>query len=61
MTSWKTTVSAVIIVICGFILFDPQWFPLILVSIAKYVGLGGVAALGISAKDFNITGGTKEK
>jgi hypothetical protein len=60
MTSWKTTVSAIVIVICGFILFDPQWFPAIIISMAKFIGLGGVAALGISAKDFNVTGTKKE-
>jgi hypothetical protein len=60
MKNWKTTISALIVVICGFILFDPQWFPEIVVSIAKYVGLGGLAAFGLSAKDFNVSG-TKPK
>jgi hypothetical protein len=58
MKNWKTTCSALIVVICGFVLFDPQYFPAIVVSISKYVALGGIASFGVSCKDFNVTGGT---
>jgi len=56
MKNWKTNLSALVVVICGFILFSPQWFPPLAIDIAKYVALGGVAAFGISAKDFDKSG-----
>ena len=58
MRSWKTTVSAIVTVAAGFVLFSPDLFsdwPW-LIELAKYVTLGGLAALGIAAKDSGVTG-----
>jgi hypothetical protein len=51
--SWKTSASAVVTAIAGFIAFSPELFsrwPIVL-QISKYVALGGLASLGISAAD----------
>jgi hypothetical protein len=53
MKNWKTTAAAAVSAIAGFVLFDPQWFPLWVVSAAKYVMLGGLAGLGLLGKDFD--------
>lgn len=58
--SWKTAVAAVITAIAGFVEFSPHLFekwPWV-IAIAKYVMLGGLAVMGIAAKDRNVTGGT---
>jgi hypothetical protein len=51
--SWKTTLCGIIMALAGFVLFDPDTFqnwPWA-ISLAKYVMLGGFAALGLSSKD----------
>ena len=58
MKNWKTTVFSIITAFFGFVLFDPQWFPPIIVSVAKFGAAGGLLGLGLSAKDNNVTGGT---
>jgi hypothetical protein len=58
--NWKTTSIGVVISFTGFVSFSPQTFggdnaPF--VQVCKYVTSGGLAALGISSKDYNVTGG----
>lgn len=50
MRDWKTTICGLIAALCGFILFEPGFFPEIVVAAAKYIGLGGLAGLGITAQ-----------
>jgi hypothetical protein len=51
--SWKTSASAVLTVVAGFVAFSPELFSRwqILLEISKYIALGGLATLGISAAD----------
>ena len=58
MKNWKTTLFALVTAFFGFVLFDPTWFPSIIVSIAKFGAAGGLVGLGLFAKDNNVTGGT---
>jgi hypothetical protein len=58
--NWKTTTVGLVISFTGFVSFSPETFggpdkPF--VQICKYVTSGGLAALGISSKDYNVTGG----
>lgn len=61
MTSWKTTVSAILAAFSSFVIFSqelhyitwPQWA----LGLAMFTSIGGLAALGVSAKDYNVTGG----
>jgi hypothetical protein len=59
MKNWKTTALGAATAFFAFVAFDPQWFPAVLVSLAKFAMIGGLAGLGIAAKDFNVTGGSK--
>ncbi len=52
MTNWKTTFSAILSALAGFVLFSPQLFPPWALDVAKYIMLGGLVAFGVSAKDF---------
>jgi hypothetical protein len=56
MNSWKTTAAAVVSALAGFVLFSPSYFPPWAVDLAKYAMVGGLAAFGIFAKDYNRTG-----
>jgi hypothetical protein len=38
------------------VLFSPQYFPPWAIDAAKYIMAGGLLALGLSAKDSNVTG-----
>jgi hypothetical protein len=58
MKNWKTSLSAVVTAFFMFVLFDPQWFPLWMISIAKFASIGGLISMGINSKDRNVTGGT---
>jgi hypothetical protein len=51
MKNWKTTTAAVVGIVAGFVTFSPQWFHPLIVDIAKYVMVGGFAAIGIMGKD----------
>ena len=55
MANWKTTAAGIVTAIFGFILFSPQYFSAIpwIVDIAKFGAAGGLASLGLLAKDFN--------
>lgn len=54
--NWKTSAVGLVTAFFAFVVFDPQWFPPIIVSMAKFVAAGGLAALGIVSKDFDVTG-----
>lgn len=51
MKNWKTTATAAATAVFGFVLFSPAYFPPWMVDLSKYAMLGGMAALGIAAKD----------
>ena len=55
LLSWKTTVCGLILALAGFVMFTPETFSQWpwLVSLAKYVMLGGFAALGVVGKDYS--------
>ncbi|UBF26692.1 hypothetical protein K9N68_01415 [Kovacikia minuta CCNUW1] len=56
--SWKTTVIGIVIAFSGFVSFSPQTFGgenAFIVQVCKYITLGGLAGLGITAKDFNVS------
>ena len=58
--NWKTSATGLITAGAGFISLYPQFFggeDALIVAIAKFTQLGGLAFLGIVAKDFNVTGG----
>jgi hypothetical protein len=58
--NWKTTTIGVVISFTGFVSFSPKTFggdSAPFVQVCKYVTSGGLAALGISSKDYNVTGG----
>lgn len=58
--NWKSTVVGLVTAIAAFVEFDPslfggkQW----IISLSKFIMIGGFAALGLVAKDRNVTGGT---
>jgi hypothetical protein len=57
--SWKTTVIGITLSFTGFVAFSPNTFggeasPF--VQVCKYITSGGLAALGVVAKDFNVSG-----
>lgn len=57
MRDHKTTIAAAISAIFGFIALNPHYlehYPL-LIDIAKYAHIGGLAAFGILASDSNST------
>lgn len=60
--SYKTTICSVISAGASFVLFSSQLhmivYPQWAVAVAMFASIGGLAALGIVAKDYNATGGT---
>ena len=63
VTSWKTTVSAAVSAAGMFIIFASAapynvHFPVWISALAAFMALGGLAGLGINAKDSQVTGGT---
>lgn len=60
--SWKTTIASLISAIGSFILYAQVshyvTFPPLLIGIAMFMHLGGLASFGIVAKDYNVTGGS---
>lgn len=61
--NWKTTAIGCVLCCSGFVAFSPSTFggeQAPIVQICKYITSGGLAVLGISAKDFNVTGKDKE-
>lgn len=62
--NWKTTTIGVLLALSGFITFSPGTFGgenALLVQVCKYITMGGLAGLGITAKDFNVTGGDQNQ
>ena len=64
LINWKTTVSGLVSSAAGLVLAlnaggvaEPKW----LIITAGFVLAGGLAALGISGKDHDVTGGTKQQ
>ncbi len=59
-SSWKTAVFSLMTAVFGFILFSPEYFTSYpwVVSLAKYFAAGGLVGMGLSAKDYNVVGGT---
>lgn len=51
--SWRTTVIGAATAFFGFVLFSPESFTAFpwLIALAKYAFLGGLAGLGIAARD----------
>lgn len=52
--NWKTTASGVLVAFSGYVTFDPETFggsnaPI--VKLCTFITLGGLASLGIFAKD----------
>jgi len=62
MKNWKTTISGVLSAAAGLVVYlhsggyvaEPGW----LLGAANFIMIGGIASLGLSAKDGNVTGGT---
>lgn len=60
MKNWKTTLSGLVSAAAAFVALSPQLFirwPWA-VELAKFISVGGLASLGLAAKDKNVTGGT---
>ena len=63
MRSWKTTTAGLVSTAGMFVIFAsaPPYnihFPVWVSALAGFMALGGLAALGISGKDSNVTGTT---
>jgi hypothetical protein len=57
--NWKTTVSGILAAVGSYLAMFPNTLnghPT-LENIAKFIAIGGLASLGFSAKDLNVTGG----
>jgi hypothetical protein len=53
MKNWRTSVAGIVAAVAGFVLFSPQLFvrwPWVC-DLAKYVMAGGMASVGLLAKD----------
>jgi len=62
--NWKTTAIGITLSFTGFVAFSPSNFggeEAVLVQFCKYITSGGLAALGVYSKDFNVTGGKKNQ
>ncbi len=59
--NWKTMVCGLVAAFFSYVLFDPDTFHGMpwLVTLAKFAMVGGLAGLGLTAKDYNVTGGSK--
>jgi hypothetical protein len=51
MSDWKTSAIGGITALFAFVVFAPEYFAPWLVDLAKFAAVGGLAALGIAAKD----------
>lgn len=61
MRNWKTTAFGLATAFFAWVVFDPELFrsaPWI-ISLSKFAMVGGLAGLGLAAKDHNVTGGGK--
>jgi hypothetical protein len=54
--SWKTTACGIVAALAAFVMFSPETFaqwPWV-VSLAKFIMVGGLAGLGISSRDVDV-------
>jgi hypothetical protein len=53
LTNWKTSLAGVATAFFGFVLFSPECFTRrpVLIALSKYAIAGGLASMGILAKD----------
>ena len=51
MRDWKTTAFSIVAAAAGFVMFKPDYFPPIVVDMAAYIFAGGLAGLGLAARD----------
>jgi len=52
MKDWKTSISGILSAFFAFVLFSPGYFPGWLRDLSVFALAGGLAALGVSAKDY---------
>jgi len=52
MKDWKTTLFGLVSAFFAFVLFSPQYFPSWLHDLSAFAVVGGLAGLGITAKDY---------
>jgi hypothetical protein len=62
MKNWMTTVAGLVSAAASFVLFaglgGMMTFPKPVMAIALFAQVGGLAAFGVVAKQYNVTGGT---
>lgn len=60
MRSWKTTAAGCLSAAASFVLFAHNShyavFPGWMIGVATFAQVGGLASLGIAAKDYNVSG-----
>lgn len=60
--NYLTTITSVLSAVASFVLFAQQLqyihFPNWAMAVAMFAQVGGLAAFGVAAKDYNATGGT---
>ncbi len=50
--NWRTSLAATISMIAAFVVLNPQFVhSQFLLKLAEFIGLGGLAAIGINARD----------
>jgi len=59
--SWKSTTVGAVTAFFAFVLFSPELFAQwpALIALSKFAVVGGLAGLGIVAKDYNVSGLSK--
>ena len=58
ISSWKTTLAGLAAAAASVVVSEPQDFPHWAIVAAKIIMAGGIAGLGLVAKDSNVTGGS---
>jgi hypothetical protein len=48
---WKTSILGIATAFFAFVMFSPQYFAPVIVDLAKFATIGGLAGLGIAAAD----------
>lgn len=56
LKDWKTSLAGIATAFFGFVLFSPEHFPVWAVDLAKYAMLGGLASMGVLARDWRNKG-----
>jgi hypothetical protein len=54
--NWKTTTVGGVLAISGYISMFPTGYPENAVNMARFINLGGMASLGVVAKDGDVSG-----